>query len=38
MKILNGASIPMNPTTQYFNLFKINLETIMFAARKSVGG
>ena len=33
-----GASIPMTPTSQYFHLFKVNLGTIIFAARKRVGG
>lgn len=31
------ASIPMNPTSQNFHLFEVNLDTVIFSARKSGG-
>lgn len=31
------TNLPMIPTSQYFNVFKVNLETILFAATKGVG-
>lgn len=35
--IRGGASLPMTPSSQYFHLLKVNLGTIIFAARKSGG-